>query len=103
MTSYEVLKQPGTLAAMFEKFYYGYPCGWCCMKTFEECDGTDRYGGCEFDWEEHFRNAGEYSPERMAKEINHAVGGDCEICPAVHMCINAGERCDDTIINWLIL
>ena len=102
MTNYEVLKQPGMLAAFFNSKFNGFPCGWCGMRSFEECNCVDRSTGCGFDWEEKFKTANRYSLNRMAKEIDRAISGACDICPVMDTCLEDGGRCVDTITEWLV-
>lgn len=101
MTNYELLKKPGMLAAFFNNKFNGFPCGWCGMRSFEECDCVDRSTGCGFDWEEKFKTANRYSLKRMAKEIDRAISGACDICPVMDMCLDDGD-CVDTITEWLV-
>lgn len=72
------------------------------MRSFEECDCVDRSTGCGFDWDEKFKTANRYSLNRMAKEIDRAISGACDICPVMDTCLEDGGRCVDTITEWLV-
>lgn len=102
MTNYELLKRPGMLAEFFNRKFNELPCEWCGMRSLEECDCSDRSTGCGVDWEEKFKTANRYSLKRMAKEIDRAISGACDICPAMDMCFADGDRCIDTITEWLL-
>lgn len=71
------------------------------MRSFEECDCVDRSTGCGFDWDEKFKMANRYSLNRMAKEIDRAISGACDICPVMDTCLEDGD-CVDTITEWLV-